>query len=134
VRNVTFAGRVAQHEIHRFYADADIYVQTPSIDNMPASVIEAFASGLPVVATRVGGVPAILEDGVHGLLAPDDDADGVADRILALLADPAAARAMAAAGRESCRNYDWTALRNQWVDVYRSLASRAGLAAVAEAA
>ena len=134
LRNVTFAGRVRQQDIHRFYADADIYVQTPSIDNMPASVIEAFASGLPVVATRVGGVPAILEDGIHGLLAPDDDEVAVANRILTLLADPAAARRMAAAGRDSCRNYDWTVLRNQWVEVYRSLATRGGLAPVAEAA
>src|SRR3954466_14126034 len=106
LRNVTFAGRVPQEEIHRFYADADIYVQTPSIDNMPASVIEAFASGLPVVATRVGGVPAILEHGVHGLLAPDDDADAVADRILALLEEPGMARQMAGVARASCRNYD----------------------------
>ncbi len=134
VDRVTFAGRVPQHEIDRFYADADIYVQTPAIDNMPASVIEAFASGLPVVATNVGGVPAILEGDVHGLLAPDDDADRVADRILELLADPAAARRMAAAARESCRNYDWAVLRNQWADVYRSLAPRAGWAPVAETA
>ena len=133
LRNVTFAGRVPQPEIHRFYADADIYLQTPSIDNMPASVIEAFASGLPVVATRVGGVPAILEDGVQGLLAPDDDADAVADRILALLEDPGAARRMAAAARASCRDYDWSVLREQWLSVYRSLVhgQTAGLAEAA---
>jgi glycosyltransferase involved in cell wall biosynthesis len=134
LRHVTFAGRVPQSEIHRFYADADIYVQTPSIDNMPASVIEAFASGLPVVSTRVGGVPAILEDGVHGLLAPDGDADAVADRILALLEDPATARRMAVAAHDSCRNYEWGVLRDQWLDVYRSLVRRPGVASLAEAA
>jgi glycosyltransferase involved in cell wall biosynthesis len=134
LRNVTFAGRVPQHEIHRFYADADIYIQTPSIDNMPASVIEAFASGLPVVATRVGGVPAILEDGVLGLLAPDNDADAVADRVLRLLDNPVDARRMAAAARASCGSYDWAVLRDQWVDVYRSVTARPGQATLAEAA
>jgi len=134
LRHVTFAGRVPQSEIHRFYADADIYVQTPSIDNMPASVIEAFASGLPVVSTRVGGVPAILEDGVQGLLAPDGDANAVADRIVALLEDPVAARRMAVAAHDSCRNYDWALLRDQWLDVYRSLVRRPGMASLAEAA
>jgi glycosyltransferase involved in cell wall biosynthesis len=134
LRNVTFAGRVPQEEIHRFYADADIYVQTPSIDNMPASVIEAFASGLPVVATRVGGVPAILEDGVHGLLAPDDDADAVADRILMLLETPVTAHRMAAAARSTCREYDWAVLRGQWIEVYRSLVRRPGMASLPEAA
>jgi glycosyltransferase involved in cell wall biosynthesis len=134
LQHVTFAGRVAHADIHRCYADADIYVQTPSIDNMPASVIEAFASGLPVVATRVGGVPAILEDGVHGLLAPDDDPDAVADRIIELLQDPERARRMAAAARASCQQYDWTVLRDEWIAVYRSVAARGGSATLVEAA
>ena len=63
-----FAGRVPPADMWRYYADADIYLQTPNIDNMPASVLEAFASGCAVVATNAGGVPAILTDGVHGLL------------------------------------------------------------------
>lgn len=134
LRNVTFVGRVAQSEIHRYYDQADIYVQTPSIDNMPASVIEAFASGLPVVATRVGGVPAILDDGIHGLLADDDDADGVAARIATLLGNPPLAARLAAAGRASCSKYDWSVLRAQWLDVYQSVSGRARSTAVAEAA
>jgi glycosyltransferase involved in cell wall biosynthesis len=134
LRNVTFAGRVDQKEIHQFYADADIYVQTPSIDNMPASVIEAFASGLPVVATRVGGVPAILSDGVHGLLAPDDDDQAVASRILTILTDQAAALRMTDAARESCRSYDWAVLRRQWLDAYQAVIARKRVAQYAEAA
>jgi L-malate glycosyltransferase len=134
LRNVTFAGRVAQEEIHRFYAEADIYVQTPSIDNLPASVIEAFASGLPVVATAVGGVPAMLTHGVHGLLAPDNDDKVVAARIVTLLEDPAAAVRMAAAARDSCRRYDWSVLRQQWLDVYRSVATSRRAVPYAEAA
>lgn len=132
LRNVTFAGRVAQAEIHRFYADADIYVQTPAIDNMPGSVIEAFASGLPVVSTRVGGVPAILDDGVHGLLAPDDDDQQMASHVLALLAEPERARRLAAAAHAACRSYEWPVLRDQWLDAYRSvLIPRPGTAPVA---
>ena len=51
---------MAPEDIWRYYDDADIYIQTPDIDNMPSSVLEAYSSGLPVVADRVGGVPAIL--------------------------------------------------------------------------
>ena len=73
LENVTFAGRVPPDDIWRYYAEADLYLQTPDIDNMPASVLEAFASGCPVVATSAGGVPAILTHEQHGLLVPCDD-------------------------------------------------------------
>jgi len=121
LEHVTFTGAVPPDEIHRLYADADIYVQTPSIDNMPNSVIEAFASGLPVVATRVGGVPAILTDGVHGLMAEDNDDVGVAARVIALVEQPELARQLAAAAYETCSTYKWAAVRADWLRVYGSV-------------
>jgi glycosyltransferase involved in cell wall biosynthesis len=62
LRCVEFVGRVPQSSIASLYDTADLYVQTPTIDNMPGSVVEAFLSGLPVVSTDVGGVPFILRD------------------------------------------------------------------------
>src|SRR4029078_471359 len=76
--NVTFAGRVAPDDIWRYYAEADVYLQTPNIDNMPTSVLEAYASGCPVVSSDAGGVPAILTDGLTGLLVPRDDHEAAA--------------------------------------------------------
>ena len=122
LRNVTFAGRIEQQQIHRYYADADIYVQTPSIDNMPGSVIEAFASGLPVVSSDVGGVSAILQHGVHGLLAPPDDDAAIAAHVIALLQQPEYARALAAAAFATCAKYEWPVVREQWLATYRTLA------------
>jgi glycosyltransferase involved in cell wall biosynthesis len=133
LRHVAFAGRVPPDEIHRYYAAADIYVQSPSIDNMPLSVLEAFASGVPVVATAVGGVPSILTDGVHGLLAPDDDAAGIASRVAALLERPEYARQLAAAARETCNRYDWAFVRQGWLAAYRAVAGRRERAAAAAA-
>ena len=124
LRHVTFAGRVRPDEIAGFYAGHDIYVQSPIIDNMPTSVIEAYASGLPVVSTEAGGVPAILTDGVHGLLAPVDDHEALAARILDLLADPSRARTLAARAFDGCREYTWPAVRDQWLAVYRAAARR----------
>ena len=123
LRNVTFVGRVDPSQIHRYYADADLYVQTPAIDNMPLSVLEAFASGLPVVATRIGGVPAILADGVHGVLVPADDHEALAAQVMKLVEEPAYARRLAAAARESCAAYEWPVVAAQWLAIYRSLAS-----------
>jgi glycosyltransferase involved in cell wall biosynthesis len=124
LRNVTFAGRIPPAEIWRSYADADIYVQTPNIDNMPSSVLEAFASGLPVVSTDAGGVPAILTDGVHGLLAPVGDHDAVARQVLRLLRDQALADRLTEAALASCAAYRWEVVRGQWLSLYRRLAER----------
>src|SRR6185295_12258722 len=85
LERVTFAGRVPADDIHRFYSDAYLYVQTPDIDNMPLSVLEAFASGCPVVSTNVGGVPSLVTGGQTGLLVERDDPAAVAAAIGRLL-------------------------------------------------
>ena len=89
---------------------------------MPLSVLEAFASGLPVVSTAVGGVPAVLTDRVHGLLAPDNDAEGIAARIIELMEQPDFGQQLAAAAHVACAEYDWQRVRGAWLDVYRRLA------------
>lgn len=118
LRNVVFAGRVPPGEMSRYYADADIYVQSPSVDNMPLSVLEAFASGLPVVSTKVGGVPSILTGGEHGTLVPDNDAEALAMAVLNLLDQPDRARWMAAKARASCAAYQWPVVREGWLAAY----------------
>jgi glycosyltransferase involved in cell wall biosynthesis len=133
LRNVTFAGRVPVDEIAAYYAAASIYVQTPDIDNMPLSILEAYASGAPVVSTDVGGVPAIVVHGVHGLLAPGNDHAAVAECILELLENPDLAGQLAARAYESCRRYTWRAVRPQWIALYRELI-RAGRVPEATAA
>jgi len=133
LRHVTFAGRVAPGEIARFYADHDLYVQTPNIDNMPTSVLEAYASGLPVVSTEAGGVPAILADGVTGRLVPLNDHEALAARVLEYLDRPDDARLLARHGRERVRVCTWTSVRQQWLDAYRRVAAGAGAADPARA-
>ena len=121
LRNVTFAGRVKPDDTARFYADNDIYIQSPNIDNMPTSVIEAFASGLPVVSTEAGGVPTILTHDRHGLLAPLGDFEKLASHVLRLLADPERARELARAAYATCHAYTWPKVREQWLQTYRSV-------------
>jgi glycosyltransferase involved in cell wall biosynthesis len=124
LRNVTFAGAVSAGEMHRIYDSSDIYVQTPVIDNMPGSLIEALASGLPTVATNVGGVPFLVQDGVHALLVPSDDEAAVARQVLALIEDPARASQIAAAAAVTCGAYDAPIVRELWRRLYRDLLDR----------
>jgi len=120
LRQVTFAGRVRPDEIARYYADNDIYIQSPNIDNMPTSVIEAFASGLPVVSTEAGGVPAILAHRRHGLLAPLGDYEALAANVLSLLDQPEWARSLARAAYATCDTCTWPSVRERWLNAYRS--------------
>ena len=120
LRNLTFAGRVKPADVARFYADNDIYVQSPNIDNMPTPVFEAFASGLPVVSTEAGGVRAVLAHRVHGLLAPLADYETLGHHVLRLLESPDYARGLARAAYATCDDCTWPTVRNQWVRAYRS--------------
>ena len=128
LRNVTFVGRVAPEAIAGFYADNDIYIQSPNIDNMPTSVLEAFASGMPVVSTEAGGVPAILTHNLHGLLAPLADYETLGHHVLRLLEGPDFARALARAAFATCDACTWPKVREQWVRAYRGVLRPAGQA------
>jgi L-malate glycosyltransferase len=124
LRNVTFVGRVQPDEMARHYASNDIYVQSPNIDNMPSSVLEAYASGLPVVSTEAGGVPAILTHSEDGLLSALDDHQGLAGHVLHLLDDPAFAHRIARTAYSRCQACTWPSVRKQWLAAYRSLLAR----------
>lgn len=133
LNHVTFAGRVRPDDISRFYAEADIYLQTPDIDNMPSSILEAFASGCAVVSTMAGGVPAVVRDGLNGLLVPCGDETAAADAVLRLLEDPALARRVADAAREACGKYQWSAVRAMWMGLYRRVVRLRAIAAATAA-
>jgi L-malate glycosyltransferase len=132
LEHVSFAGRVAPDDIGAFYDDHDIYLQSPDIDNMPTSVLEAFACGLPVVSTEAGGVPAIMTSGVHGLLAPLNDHEALGQHVLGLLDDPPAARGLAKAARESVQECTWSAVRDQWLRAYQATLTDAATQQVAK--
>jgi glycosyltransferase involved in cell wall biosynthesis len=121
LQNVRFEGRVAPEQIWQYYRDADIYLQTPDIDNMPSSVLEAFASGCAVVSTNAGGVPAILTDDVHGLLVDCGDHAAAGERMLRLLGDPPLVVRLTAAARDSCAEYQWHVVRSRWLALYEGM-------------
>ena len=121
LRNVRFLGRVSPERMHELYDDADIYLNASSIDNMPASIIEAFAAGVPVVSTRAGGIPYIVNDGETGLLVDIDDHRAMADSAIRLLEEPALAVRLVSRARAECAaRYNWPAVRDEWLSLYRS--------------
>jgi glycosyltransferase involved in cell wall biosynthesis len=124
LRNVTFAGRIQPDAIAGVLADHDIYVQSPNIDNMPMSILEAFASGLAVVSTNAGGVPYLVTHLTNGLLAPVNDHEALAAQVLRVVEDEALGRRLVATAFEACGGFKWESVRGQWLDAYRSVMVR----------
>lgn len=122
LRNVTFLGRVAPDRMGALYDEADIYLNSPDIDNMPGSIIEAYATGLPIVTTDAGGIPYILRNEETGLMVPRGDAAAMAAAALRLLREPGLARRLSARAREEClRQYVWPAVEEEWLALYEDL-------------
>lgn len=103
--HVTFTGSLPQEEVRPLLKRARVFVlacvetATGDIDGIPVSLMEAMATGVPVVSTRLSGIPELIEDGRCGLLVEPGDASALASALEALLADPERCRKLGAAGR-----------------------------------
>jgi len=118
---VNFAGVASRQEIGKYYDQADIFINASWLDNMPVSVIEAFASGTPVVTTSPECMPYLIQHERTGLLSPVGDEKALAANAVRLLRDPALATRLAQNAHHESRNYTWEAVREQWVNTYRGL-------------
>lgn len=124
---VNFCGRLDNAEIPALYASADCLLNPSTVDNMPISILESFASGVPVVSTDAGGIPDLVDNGVSGLLVPVGDADAMANGVLRVLGDQSLSAALRAAALEAATAYAWPTVREQWLQVYRSVAKAASI-------
>jgi len=104
---VRFAGHVDNAAMPALYGACDIVLNPSLADNMPISVLEALASGVPVVSTDVGGIGALLQHGVTALLVPAGDAPAMAQALLSLLRQPQRAQALARNGLAHVAQFDW---------------------------
>lgn len=119
LRNVSFVGRIRAEEIPVLYEKADVYLTTPNIDNTPGSILECFAAGVPVVATKAGGIPYIAQDRESALLVEVDDHVAVAEAAIELLQNPRLARRLVDRGKFEAQKYHWVPVRNEWIKLYR---------------
>lgn len=121
LRNVEFVGRVPHSRIAELYDAADIYLTSPDFDCLPGSIIECYASGLPVVASNVCGIPYIATDGETALLFPRGDHEAMAQAALQLLEDPDLVERLTHNGREECKKYEESGVRPQWKRLYEQI-------------
>lgn len=116
LHNVTFTGWVP--DIRNIYRRAHIFVNASNIDNSPVAIVEALASGLPVVSTRVGDVPYMIEHGISGWLVDLDDHVGLAEGVTWLVEHPSAVSAIRQRANRIAQRYSWAVQRERVLAVY----------------
>ncbi len=126
VSGIRFLGSVAPAAMPEIYDDADIFVNASVVDNQPVSILEAFASGLPIVSTSTGDIPSMLRGGEAGLLVGADDPDAIANAVTRLLDEPELSIKIARRAREEVERYTWRRVGAEWNSLYAELVSSAG--------
>ena len=116
---VTMTGSLSKTAWIALAKEHTVFINTTTIDNMPVSVMEAMALGLPVVSTNVGGMPYLIEQEVTGLLVPSNDSEAMAQAIVSLLLDPNKTQRIITQARERILAYDWSNVRLKWLDLLR---------------
>lgn len=118
INNVTFTGRIANDKIYEYLDKSDIMLNSPIIDNMPVSLLEAMNSGLLVVSSNVGGIPYMVENGKTGLLFESDNHESMAEKIIWALHNQDKALDIIDNAYSEVSKYTWDKIRGKIINVY----------------
>ena len=116
---VEFVGSLNREEMAALYRSADLMINPSLVDNMPNSILESMATGVPVVSTNVGGVPFMVRDGITALLVPPSDPHAMAAACLKLLRNNALWRQLSETGLIEVQRYTWGHVAPLLASVYR---------------
>ena len=99
--------------------DYNIFINTTNFDNMPISVIEAMALGLPVVSTNVGGMPFLIENNKNGVLVEPDSVEAFVKSINNMVSFTQNTTILTQEARACIENLDWKVVKKQWINVLK---------------
>lgn len=115
---VRFTGRIDNDELPAFYRTADLMLNPSTVDNTPISLLEAMASGVPIVSTNVGGIPYLVSHRRTALLVPPRAPELMAQAALSVLADVHLAASLRIVAREAAEGYTWLEVQDRLFRVY----------------
>lgn len=122
---VTFTGRLDSLQMAHLYRTSDLLLNPSLVDNMPNSLLEAMASGIPIVTTNVGGIPFLVENETTALLVPPGDPAAMAAAALRLIDNPTLALHLRTQGLRAATAYGWPEVRPRLFGVYSLVLGRA---------
>lgn len=115
---VTFTGMLTKEEWIALSVEYDIFINTTNFDNMPISVMEAMALGLPVISTNVGGIPFLIDSGIDGVLVPANNPQAFVEVIKDLCQHSYKTEKISQNARSKMENFDWDKLKESWIELF----------------
>jgi len=123
-RMVVFLGKRGQDTLPYYYSAAEVLVMPSHYESFGMVALEAMACGTPVVASQVGGLAFLVQDGVTGFHVPDQDEEALCDRLTRLLGNSSLRSQMGQAAADYARKYSWHQIASQVIEVYERLLAR----------
>jgi glycosyltransferase involved in cell wall biosynthesis len=112
----------SRSDVYRLLPGADAFILSSKREGVPMSILEAMAAGLPVIATKVGGIPEVIKDGQNGILVPPEDQNSLANAICRILDDPGFAANLGSRARTTVEeNYSIQAVTEAYTKIYLSI-------------
>ena len=118
---VKFSGRIPHSDLPKIYNSADIFVLPSLNEGMSNTMLEALASGLPLVATDTGGTKELVKDGVNGFIVEMENADDLAQKIETLMNDKDLVQKMAQESRKLAESMSWQGVAEKYFDLYKNI-------------
>lgn len=116
---VIFTGKLTKQEWIKCSQDYNIFINTTNFDNMPVSVIEAMALGLPVISTNVGGLPFLIKNNKNGILVEPNSTKEFVEAIMSLINSPEQAKLVENEARLYAESLDWEIVKKQWIKLLK---------------
>ena len=123
LQHTSFVGQTPFEQMPAMYDSADVYLTATNLDNMPSSITESMAAGLPVVTTNAGGIPYIATHEETCLMVECNDHEALAAAAIRLLEDDDLALKISRQARAAAQKFSWPAVRDSWVKLYHELAA-----------
>lgn len=114
---VTFTGMLQKKEWIALSKNYDIFINTTNFDNMPVSVMEAMALGLPIISTNVGGLPFLIKNELDGILVPPNNPKVFVEAIEDLCVNPLKAQEITKNARTKMEGFDWEKVKHSWIEL-----------------
>ena len=112
---VIFTGKLEKKEWISLSKSFNIFINTTNFDNMPVSIIEAMALGLPIISTNVGGIPFLIDNEVDGVLVAPNNVEDFVEVILRMRSNPEKAFDITTSARKKAEQFDWSIVKKQWI-------------------